>query len=127
MSNKEVKDKFTLAKEQLDRANGSWGGTNDEPENVIMWCFYALENAVVAAAEATGWKWKRTHHDKVELAKKLHSKGIVNLDVSGLLTTLNEARKDVAYGEPGSMLREIDLEDMLSQVEEFMEQVKGIL
>lgn len=127
MVSKEAKEKFALAEKQLDRAQSFWGGTDDEPEQVVMWCFYALENAVVAAAEAKSWKCKKTHPAKVETAQKLYSEGGITLDVSDLLKKLNEARKDVAYGEPGFILSEIDLEDTLSQVEMFIEQVKGIL
>jgi hypothetical protein len=36
---------------------------------------------------------------------------------------LNELRKDVSYGDPGEELSEVDLEDLVSDLELFLDEV----
>jgi hypothetical protein len=36
---------------------------------------------------------------------------------------LNELRKDVSYGDPGEDLSEVDLEDLVSHLELFLDEV----
>lgn len=125
------KDALARGKEQLERAQGlSWGGTEEEIDEcrgeVVTWTFYAIENAVIAVAIKLNIPWEKTHTSKVYIAGQLYSKGFVSVDVSDLLKELNMARKDVAYGESGSSLTSIDLEDLLGTAEDFIEQVEKI-
>ncbi len=72
-------------------------------------------------------EWKKNHYDKAALAGKLAEQGIVSRDVGGLLIELNQARKDVSYGEPGPSLDAIDLEDLASDLETFIDEVEKIV
>lgn len=47
--------------------------------------------------------------------------------MSDLLEVLNDARKDVQYGEAGSQLREIDLETLVSDLEQFIDEVEAMI
>ena len=86
-------------------------------------CFYAYENALVAAATALGAAWTKKHYEKAGLAKSLFEQNKIKTDISDLLVSLNEQRKDVSYGDPGEELSEVDLEDLVSQLEQFLDEV----
>ena len=78
---------------------------------------------MVALAELYGYRWTRNHSNKAEVARKLHADGRISRDIGDELEELNSLRKDVAYDDPGSNLRERDLEDLASELEEFIEEV----
>ena len=124
------KDALARSRKQLERASALSWGTEEEVDEcrgeVVTWAFYAIENAAIAAAIKLKIPWEKTHASKVHVAEQLHSKGLVSKDVSDLLKELNSARKDVAYGEPGSSLTSIDLEDLLTEAETFIEQVEQV-
>jgi hypothetical protein len=40
---------------------------------------------------------------------------------------LNELRKDVSYGEPGGELSDVDLEDLVSELETFLDEVEELV
>jgi hypothetical protein len=40
---------------------------------------------------------------------------------------LNELRKDVSYGDPGKELSEVDLEDLVSNLELFLDEVRELV
>ena len=48
-------------------------------------------------------------------------------DVSDRLVELNELRKDVSYGDPGEQLMEVDLEDLVSDLESFLDEVAELI
>jgi hypothetical protein len=55
------------AKAQRDKAAvGAWEPA--EPDDAVMWAFYAYENAVVAIAERKGIPWEKNHAKKAALA-----------------------------------------------------------
>jgi hypothetical protein len=89
--------------------------------------FYSYENAVVAAAIAMGYKWQITHPSKVEIAQRLVRDGKVKTDIGERLTDLNRLRKDVSYGDPGDELSIVDLEDVVAELEEFIDEVNDLL
>ncbi len=89
--------------------------------------FLAYENAIVAVAEAKEIRWEKIHAKKAELAKKLCGDGILRTDVSETLRELNELRKNVEYDEPGQALSELDLEELISNLEEFINEVEGVI
>lgn len=101
---------------------------NDEDkEPAVMWTFYAYENAVVAAAEQFGINWKKTHFSKAQVARQLHNEKHISIDVGDKIEEFNVLRKDVQYGEPGPDLLDIDLEDLSSELESFITEVKKTL
>jgi hypothetical protein len=87
-------------------------------------CFYALENAVVAAAIHAGAGFARNHWSKATAARKLSQKYRLT-DVSDLLADLNEARKGTAYGDVDEP--EIEPAEVLEQVGSYIEEVEGFL
>lgn len=101
----------------------------DPPDHVeaVTFAFYAYENAIVAVAEAKGIKWTKNHAEKARLAGRLFSDGILSTDVEDRLIALNTLRKDVAYGEPGPELQEMDLEELAVELEQFLEEVEEIV
>ena len=126
-------DKFDRARthlkksqQQLEKAQVySWDP--DEPAECVSAAFYAYENAVVAAAEALAVPWKPSHYQKSEVAEKLFTDKKVKVDVSDLLLELNDLRKDVSYGEPGEELSNYDLEQLVTNLENFIDEVEEII
>lgn len=119
---KEATAHLARARDQWDRAAvDSWEPA--EPAECVTKCFYAYENALVAAATALGVAWTKKHYEKADLAKSLFEQNKIKTDISDLLVSLNEQRKDVSYGDPGEELSELDLEDLVSQLERFLDEV----
>ena len=117
---------LTLAIRQCDDAcTASWEPS--DPAECVSKCFYAFENAVVAAATALGIAWKKNHTMKADLAATLFSEGKLTSNIRALLVDLNDMRKDVSYDEPGPMLANIDLEDLLSELEDYLNQVELLI
>ena len=117
------KQGLDLAREQLARVQVA----SFEPidwSDLAMYAMYALENAVIAAADHLGIPWRRTHVSKVETAQALHRDHGLS-DVSSLLQDLNELRKSEAYGEIHPPIS-LDAEDVATEVELFVEAV-GVL
>ena len=48
-------------------------------------------------------------------------------DTEDRLLRLNGLRKDVAYGEPGFELQQLDLEDLTIELESFLEEVERLI
>ena len=115
------------AKAALERAKEHFERASENPEDadeVFVWSFYALENAVVAAALHGGAAFLRNHWSKATAARKLSQKHKLT-DVSDLLSDLNEARKGTAYGDVDEP--EIEPEDVLEQVGHYIEEVEDFL
>lgn len=122
----EARKKLELARSQLERVQvASW--SPPDPVEAVTWAFYAYENAVVAVSEAKGVPWTKNHAEKARLAHRLVELGILQMDVEERLITLNELRKDVAYGEPGFELQQVDLEDLSSELENFADEVERVI
>jgi hypothetical protein len=100
---KEANAHLARARDQGDRAAVDSWEPADAAECVTK-CFYAYENALVAAATALGTAWTKKHYEKAALAKKLFEQNRLKTDVSDRLVKLNELRKDVSYGDPGEEL-----------------------
>ena len=98
-----------------------------EPADCVTKCFYAFENAVVAAAIVLGIPWEKNHWHKADLAAELYRRGDVKRDVHDLLHHLNDARKDISYGDPGPALADIDLEDLVSDLEAYLSQIAAVV
>jgi len=115
--------KLDLAREQLVRVQSA----SIEPVDwlgLAIFAFYALENAVVAAADHLGLPWKPTHPSKVE-ASRLLSGNHGLPDVADLLVQLNELRKSEAYGELLAPT-ELDAEDIAIAVERYVAAVERL-
>ena len=122
MSVGEARQHIARARRQLERVlTASW--PPKDPEDAVTWAFYAYENCIVALAEQYGYRWTKNHSKKAELARKLYADGRISRDIGDELEDLNELRKDVAYGEPGSDLQSRDLEDLACELEEFIEEI----
>lgn len=126
MGLREARAALRRAQSQLERVQVAW---LDPPDHVeaVTFAFYAYENAIVAVAEAKGIKWTKNHAEKARLAGRLFSDGILSTDVEDRLIALNTLRKDVAYGEPGPELQEMDLEELAVELEQFLEEVEEIV
>jgi hypothetical protein len=122
----EARKHLAIATRQWDEASTAWWPPPDAAECVTK-CFYALENAVVAAAIALEMPWKKQHPDKAKIAADLAKQSKVSADISDRLHELNDLRKDVSYDEPGPELAAVDLEDLLGDVESYLEEVRHIL
>jgi len=126
MDLEEARKHLDLAKEQWESAAcASW-----EPEDAagcVTNAFYAYENLIVAVAEAHGRTWEPNHYKKSKLAAELFSEKILKTDVSETILEMNNLRKDVSYGEPGSELADASLEDIISNLEAFYEEVESIV
>lgn len=84
-------ERLDLARQQLARVQVARIEPTDWSD-LAMYAFYALENAVVAAAEHLSIAWQRSHPKKADLAAQLHKDHELP-DVSRLLRELNELRK----------------------------------
>ena len=98
-----------------------------DPVAAVTWAFYAYENAIVAVAEAKNMKWAKNHAAKARLAHRMFERGIFRTDTEDRLLRLNDLRKDVAYGEPGFELQQLDLEDLTIELESFLEEVERLI
>jgi len=123
---KKAHELLNVASQQLNKAAvASWGP--QDPAECVTFAFYAYENSVVAAAEALGRRWTKNHYDKAVLAGKLARERKLKTNVSTELTKLNHLRKDVSYGEPGDELCQVDLEDLVAELENFIDEVRDLV
>lgn len=125
MSLENAKEALERAKTQLERVQEAC--VSEDHEEAVTWAFYAYENAVVSAAEINGLSWKKSHVSKVAVARELYQVGYVTVDVGNFLEELNDLRKNVSYGEPGADLESVDLEDLSSELENFIDQIDEMI
>jgi len=126
MGLEDARKHLDLAAAQWDRASTDWYEPAD-PASCVTNSFYAYENLIVAAAEAQGLAWEKNHYKKADLAQELFKKGILSKDLRAELLRLNDLRKDVSYGEPGSELADEDLEGLVSDLEEVLNEVTSMI
>ena len=126
MGTGEARKALKRAQAQLERVQVA---SFDPPDHVeaVTFAFYAYENAVVAVAEAKNIAWSKNHYEKAKLARALFDRKILATDVEDTLLRLNDLRKDVAYEEPGADLQEVDLEDLATDLERFIDEVAAIV
>ena len=125
MGLQEAQDALNRARKQWERVSAAW--PLEDYETAVTWAFYAYKNCVVATAEAQGIAWRKLHYNKVAIARQLYHNGQVRRDIGDELERLNELRKDVQYGDPGLELLQVDLEDLVIELETFVEEVAALL
>ena len=125
MGLEEAESHLSTAQKHLERVQNKANDTDGDPGEAVTWAFYAYENCISALAEAFGRRWTHDHVHKAELARTFYAEQLVSRDVGDLLEKLNRLRKDVEYGEPGSDLREVDLEDLSSDLERYIDEVES--
>jgi hypothetical protein len=120
MAAKKAKDALDLARSHLERA----AEDETDADAVFVWGFYALENAVVAAAIHAGAEFQRNHWTKANAARRLSQQHGLT-DVSDLLNDMNDGRKGTAYGdvedpniEPAEALQQV--RDYVAEVVDFL-------
>jgi hypothetical protein len=125
MKAKDAAAALKRAKRHFERASED----PDDADEVFVWSFYALENAVVAAALHAREEFQKSHWTKATAARRLSQQYSLT-DVSHLLSDLNEARKGTAYGdvedpgiEPADVLEDVD--SYLKEVETFLKKKLG--
>ncbi len=118
------KKRVELAKEQLAKVQLAWLDPTDRSD-LTVWGMHACENAVVAAAESKGPQVKKTHPDKVAVARKLHEDHGLP-DIASLLEELNELRKGFSYGELTAEPT-TSAQDIAGNVERYVEAVATFL
>jgi len=126
MSIRAARAALKRAQSQLERVQTAWFDPPD-PVEAVTFAFYAYENAVVAVAEAKNIRWTKRHDEKAALAARLFRDRILSIDVEDRLSELNAARKDVAYGEPGPELEQMDLEELATELEQFIDEVERMV
>lgn len=91
-----------------------------------MYGLYCLEASINAAnLHVSKSPLKKTHHDKAEVARFLHTRYSLP-DIDQLLIDLNQTRKAVAYGDtpqPEGLVAE----DIAAVIEEYVEQVRSLV
>ena len=97
----------------LEPSLAAWDAPTDW-DDLSLYGFYCLENAVEAAAKHLGIQTSRKHWEKAELAGELHDQHGLP-DVEQLLRDLNEARKAAAYGDVEGP--DLDAEEIAMQIE----------
>ena len=107
----EARKQLETATRQSDEAyTASWMPT--DPAECISKCFYAFENAVVAAVMALGIPWEKNHRKKADLAATLFDTGKVALlhdstaaRVGALFQLLVQDTTAQDFGLPSSAIR----------------------
>ena len=111
--------KHELAREHLDR--GLAGVTAGDAAEAVAWLFLSLEATIVSVADKYGLDTMKQHWRKEEVAKELHSRGVLPRDYSSLLRLLNEARKTATYEGDEPDLEDQSLEDLAAGVQAAVE------
>lgn len=66
-------EKLALARRHLERVQSAWDAPTDW-DDLSLYGFYCLENAVEAAAKHLGVPTSRKHWEKADLAGELHQR-----------------------------------------------------
>lgn len=93
----------------------------------ITFLFQACENAVRAAAKATGeFADTAKHWDLSEQARELADQGFLKTDISDRLDELNQGRKTAAYGYEEDF-EHSDFEEILEEINRFITEVDELI
>ena len=122
----EARKLLDVARDQFDGAQVAWYEPA-QPAECVTKSFYAYENGVSAAMLAVGRQRSKKHPEKAAIAKQLFEEKKLKTDVSDLLSHLNDVRKDVQYGEAGFELKSMNLEQLVADLELFLDEVEALL
>ena len=126
MGTTDAKEALTRARKQLERVQmAAW--EPQDPEEAVTWAFYAYENALKALAEARGDILARHHGRKAEYAGRMARQKVLRTDAEARLVELNGLRKQVSYGDVYGDLAALDLEDLASELETFLDEVETVI
>lgn len=117
------KSKAQLAREHLERALPAV--TAGDYTEVVAWLFVSLEAAIAAVAEQHGLEIEPKHWQKLDIAEKLQTEGMLDGDVAATLRTLNEARKQALYEGEEPDFGGKSLEDLATVVEATVERAES--
>ncbi len=128
MNTREGERRLKVARKHLERARKATA--EGDPEEFIIWAFYAYESAVAAGAKAAGISFnEKNHREKASVARKLGELKIVSRDIADELADLNALRKNVQYDDPDFSDDEFDepedLEDKLALLEKYIDEISA--
>lgn len=103
-----------MARKHLSTAQHELDGGAFVP--AIMFLHLAAEAAVVALAESVGIDTRRRHDLKADAAGELFRRGVVTEDLSEVLRSLNQVRKDATYEGEDPDLSAEDLETLAQRI-----------
>lgn len=116
-------DKLEIAEKHLLRVQAAWFSPTDW-DDLSIYGFYCLENAVDAAALHFGLAVIPQHHRRLETAQRMaRDHGLPN--ITELLNDLNDARKYTAYGDTEHP--SLDAEDLASRIEDYVRKVREVI
>ena len=116
-------EKLSLAQRHLNRVQAA-GLDAPDIDDLSLYGFYCMDEAVEAAALHVGIKTTRRHWEKATVARELHKRHGLP-DVADLLRDLNDARKAVAYGDVEAP--DLDGEDVANEIENYVEAVEELV
>ena len=116
-------EKLDLAYRHLEKVLDAWDAPTDW-DDLAVYGFYCLENAVDAAGMHLGLPTPKNHFMRAQLASELHTQHDLP-DVEPLLRDLNEARKAAAYGDVEAP--DLDAETIATQIEVYLDAVSRLL
>lgn len=123
MDDQSARGYLEKARAHLERVQVAWYEPTDWSD-LCLYGFYCLEACVMAAASHFDMNVDRTHPAKRDAAEVLHDEHGLP-DIIGLLETLNQARKAVAYGDVA--LPELDAEAVAAEIEHYVDAVERLL
>lgn len=116
-------ESLELAEKQLDKVQtAAWDPI--DWDDLALYGFYCIENAVMAAAQHLQVDVARSHPSKSAAARQLHDEHDLP-EIAPLLERLNQARKAVAYGDVE--LPDLDAEDVAIEIEQYVIAVADLL
>ena len=127
MGIEEARNHLGTAKMHLERVQEEAFDSDGDLGAAVTWAFYGYENCVSALAETLGRRWTHNHVQKADLARTFYTEQRVSTDVGDLLEELNRLRKDVEYGVPGSDLLAVNMEELSSGLEGYIDEVESCM
>jgi len=119
--------KLLLNKARKQSGIAKTGIREGSDDITITFLFQACENAVRAAAKATGEFADTTKPwDLSEQARELAEQGYLETDISDRLDELNQGRKKAAYGEEEEF-EHSDFEEILDEIGNFIAEVDKLI
>lgn len=110
------KAKVDIARDHLPKARAD--AADGDLRDALQWSFASLEAAIDALASAHGIAIEQQHWRRRDAAKTLHEQGVLPKDLAGLHGQLNEERQAVFYDGAEPTSEDVDIDSILSDVEQ---------